>query len=81
VWARLSRVYATRLKSRDDVWLLDYGGVDDARRGIVLVHAGEGEGKSSSAFGVVFRAAGWGMKVCMIQFIKGQWKTGEQKAA
>ena len=53
----------------------------DKRQGIVLVHTGEGKGKSSSAFGMVFRAAGWGMKVCVIQFIKGKWKTGEQKAA
>ena len=53
----------------------------DKRRGIVLVHTGEGKGKSSSALGMVFRAAGWGMKVCVIQFIKGQWQTGEKKAA
>ena len=53
----------------------------DRRRGVVLVHTGEGKGKSSSAFGMVFRAAGWGMSVCVIQFIKGQWQTGEQKAA
>lgn len=51
------------------------------RQGITLVHTGDGKGKSSSAFGVVFRAAGWGMKVCVIQFIKGKWKTGEQRAA
>jgi cob(I)alamin adenosyltransferase len=48
---------------------------------VVLVHTGDGKGKSSSAFGVVFRAAGWGMRVCVIQFIKGRWKTGEQQAA
>lgn len=53
----------------------------DRRHGLVLVHTGEGKGKSSSAFGMVFRAAGWGMNVCVIQFIKGQWQTGEQKAA
>ena len=53
----------------------------DKRHGVVLVHTGEGKGKSSSAFGVTFRAAGWGMKVCVIQFIKGQWKTGEERAA
>lgn len=46
-----------------------------------MVHTGDGKGKSSSAFGVVFRAAGWGLKVCVIQFIKGQWQTGERKAA
>ncbi|MFA5984614.1 MAG: cob(I)yrinic acid a,c-diamide adenosyltransferase [Methylococcaceae bacterium] len=51
------------------------------RKGIILVNTGEGKGKSSSALGMVFRAAGWGMKVCVIQFIKGQWQTGEQHAA
>ncbi|WP_442918165.1 cob(I)yrinic acid a,c-diamide adenosyltransferase [Magnetococcus sp. PR-3] len=49
--------------------------------GLMLVHTGEGKGKSSSAFGVVFRAAGWGKRVCVIQFIKGQWQTGEEYAA
>ncbi len=53
----------------------------ERRQGIVLVNTGEGKGKSSSAFGMVFRAAGWGMNICVIQFIKGQWQTGEQKAA
>lgn len=53
----------------------------ERRHGLVLVHTGEGKGKSSSAFGMVFRAAGWGMNVCVIQFIKGQWQTGEQRAA
>ena len=53
----------------------------DRRHGLVLLHTGEGKGKSSSAFGMVFRAAGWGLQVCVIQFIKGQWQTGEQRAA
>ena len=53
----------------------------ERRQGIVLVHTGEGKGKSSSALGMVFRAAGWVMKICVIQYIKGQWQTGEQKAA
>ena len=53
----------------------------ERRHGLVVVNTGQGKGKSSSAFGMVFRAAGWGMKVCVIQFIKGQWQTGEQKAA
>jgi len=55
--------------------------VRDNRQGLIVVNTGEGKGKSSSAFGVTFRAAGWGMRVCVIQFIKGKWKTGEQKAA
>ncbi len=53
----------------------------ERRQGITLLHTGCGKGKSSSAFGVVFRAAGWGLNVCVIQFIKGKWKTGEQIAA
>ena len=53
----------------------------ERREGITVVNTGEGKGKSSSAFGVAFRAAGWGMEVCVIQFIKGKWKTGEQRAA
>jgi cob(I)alamin adenosyltransferase len=53
----------------------------EKRKGVVLVHTGDGKGKSSSAFGVAFRAAGWGLKVLVVQFIKGQWKTGEQQAA
>jgi cob(I)alamin adenosyltransferase len=53
----------------------------ERRHGLVLVNTGEGKGKSSSAIGMIFRAAGWGMKVCVIQYIKGQWQTGEQKAA
>lgn len=53
----------------------------EQRIGITLLHTGEGKGKSSSAFGVAFRAAGWGLQVLVVQFIKGQWKTGEQQAA
>lgn len=53
----------------------------DRRHGLIVVNTGEGKGKSSSAFGMVFRAAGWGLNICVIQFIKGQWQTGEQKAA
>ncbi|MEM9086078.1 MAG: cob(I)yrinic acid a,c-diamide adenosyltransferase [Pseudomonadota bacterium] len=50
----------------------------DPERGLVLVHTGDGKGKSSSAFGVIARALGWGHKVAVVQFIKGKWKTGEK---
>jgi len=56
--------------------------VKDAKhieRGLILVHTGDGKGKSSSAFGVVARALGWGQKVAVVQFIKGTWKTGERE--
>lgn len=51
----------------------------DPGRGLILVHTGNGKGKSSSAFGVIARALGWGQKVAVVQFIKGKWITGERQ--
>jgi cob(I)alamin adenosyltransferase len=51
----------------------------DPGRGLVLVHTGDGKGKSSSAFGVIIRALGWGQRVGVVQFIKGNWVTGERQ--
>lgn len=51
----------------------------DPDRGLVLVHTGNGKGKSSSAFGVIARALGWGKRVGVVQFIKGKWVTGERR--
>ncbi len=51
----------------------------DPEKGLVLVHTGNGKGKSSSAFGVIIRALGWKQKVGVVQFIKGKWKTGERQ--
>ena len=48
-------------------------------RGLIFVHTGKGKGKSSSAFGVIIRALGWGQKVAVVQFIKGKWITGERR--
>lgn len=47
-------------------------------RGVVLVHTGNGKGKSSAAFGMVARALGHGMHVGVVQFIKGSFSTGEE---
>ncbi|MDK6080313.1 MULTISPECIES: cob(I)yrinic acid a,c-diamide adenosyltransferase [Massilia] len=51
----------------------------DKEIGIVIVNTGNGKGKSSSAFGMVTRALGHGMKVGVVQFIKGAMSTGEEK--
>ena len=51
----------------------------DPDRGLVLVHTGNGKGKSSSAFGVIVRALGWKQSVGVVQFIKGKWITGERQ--
>ncbi len=50
----------------------------DRERGVLLVLTGNGKGKSSSAFGMVARALGHGMKVGVVQFIKGRFSTGEE---
>jgi len=47
-------------------------------RGILVINTGNGKGKSSAAFGVVARALGHGMKVAVIQFVKGRSDTGEE---
>ncbi len=50
----------------------------DKKIGIIIVNTGNGKGKSSSAFGMVARALGHGMKVGVVQFIKGAMSTGEE---
>jgi cob(I)alamin adenosyltransferase len=47
-------------------------------KGLLIVHTGKGKGKSSAAFGMVMRAIGHGMKVGVVQFVKGAWNTGER---
>ena len=47
-------------------------------RGVLLVNTGNGKGKSSAAFGVVARALGHGLKVAVVQFVKGRSDTGEE---
>ena len=47
-------------------------------RGVLVVNTGNGKGKSSAGFGVVARALGHGMKVGVVQFIKGRSDTGEE---
>jgi cob(I)alamin adenosyltransferase len=55
--------------------------ISTARRdtGVLVVNTGNGKGKSSSAFGMVVRALGHGMKVGVVQFIKGAKPTGEEQ--
>jgi len=47
-------------------------------RGVLVINTGNGKGKSSSAFGVVARALGHGLKVGVVQFVKGRGDTGEE---
>ena len=50
----------------------------DTERGVAVLITGNGKGKTSSAFGMVMRALGYGMKVGVVQFIKGQQLSGEE---
>ena len=51
------------------------------KKGLIIVHTGEGKGKTTAALGLAFRALGYGFKVLMVQFIKGAWHYGELESA
>ncbi|WP_296418004.1 cob(I)yrinic acid a,c-diamide adenosyltransferase [Pseudooctadecabacter sp.] len=48
------------------------------KKGLIIVHTGKGKGKSSAAFGMIFRHIAHGMKCAVVQFIKGGMSTGER---
>ncbi len=47
-------------------------------KGLLIVHTGKGKGKSTAAFGLAARAIGNGLKVGIVQYVKGKWETGER---
>ena len=47
-------------------------------KGLLVVHTGKGKGKSTAAFGLVARAIGNGLRIGIVQYVKGKWQTGER---
>lgn len=52
----------------------------DREKGLVIVHTGEGKGKTTAALGMVLRSLGHGYRVAIVQFIKGAWEPAEKAA-
>lgn len=57
------------------------GATKPTKKGLIIVHTGDGKGKTTAALGIALRACGYGMKVIMLQFFKGKWKYGELRSA
>ena len=71
---RLHREKMARRKAARDRMLA----TKTEERGLLIVHTGAGKGKSTAAFGMVLRCIGHGMRVGVVQFVKGAWGTGER---
>ena len=75
--SELEQRHEARMKRKKDV--VDQSiAAAQVERGVLVVNTGNGKGKSSAGFGVVARALGHGMKVGVVQFIKGRSDTGEE---
>ncbi|CCJ08578.1 cob(I)yrinic acid a,c-diamide adenosyltransferase [Methylocystis sp. SC2] len=72
------RRHRLKMEKRKAVQDAEVAGKTIARKGLLMVHTGAGKGKSTAAFGLALRALGHGWKIGVVQFGKGQWRTGER---
>ena len=71
--------YKKRMQQRKDIQAKRLQ-IRKTKKGLLMVFTGNGKGKTTAALGMVLRTIGHGYKVAIIQFIKGGWTTGEEKA-
>jgi len=71
--------YKKRMQQRKDIQA-ERLQIRKTKKGLLIVFTGNGKGKTTAALGMALRTIGHGYKVAIIQFIKGGWTTGEEKA-
>ena len=71
--------YKKRMQQRKEVQA-ERLQIRKTKKGLLIVFTGNGKGKTTAALGMALRTIGHGYKVAIIQFIKGGWTTGEEKA-
>ena len=73
------RSYKKRMQQRKNIQA-ERIQIRNTKKGLLIVFTGNGKGKTTASLGMALRTIGHGHKVAMIQFIKGGWTTGEEKA-
>jgi len=71
--------YKKRMQQRKDIQT-ERLQLRKTKKGLLIVFTGNGKGKTTASLGMALRTIGHGYKVAIIQFIKGGWTTGEEKA-